>query len=89
VIDHSISIKDAQYPSEIQSDLSPTMNNTQGMPIPNLNMLKPGQIKEMELSSEGEDGGDGEPAALGSKHHIIQIIDSDKNLQNLSHLKSI
>ena len=43
-------------------------------------MLKPGQIKEMELSSEGEDAGDAEPVALGSKHHIIQIIDSDKNL---------
>jgi len=65
------------------------MANASGLPIPSANLLKPGQIKEMELSSEGEDGGDGEPAALRSKHHIIQIIDSDKNLQNLSHLKSI
>ena len=38
----------------------------------------PGQIKEVELSSEGEDR-EGN-VSQDSKHHIVQIIDSNKNL---------
>jgi hypothetical protein len=61
--------------------------------------LMPGQIKEVELSSEGEEREDNaSPGETQNSKHIIQIIDSNKNLaeglgshglEQLKHLASL